>query len=110
MTTIPTTLSQVEQCNKLLYIYIYIYTYKKFAKKEEDWSSHLATREFGHNHCFVTGSRYFSPYFCLTTRNLVMPVDSKIFKSKHSSSTDADEYAMARLPKLDHVREWLDLM
>ena len=73
MTARSTTLSQVEQLNKLLYGYL-----QAVCKKEENWSSHLPTIELGHNHCSVAGSRYFSPYFCLTGRNLTLPVDSKI--------------------------------
>ena len=74
-------------------------------KREEDWSSHLCTIEMGHNHCSVTGSRYFSPYFCLTGRNLALAVDSKILKSKHSGNTVVDEFVRTLLPKLDHIRE-----
>ena len=59
----------------------------------------------GHNHCSVTGSRYFSPYFCLTGCNLTLPVDSKILKSKHSGNTVIDEFVRTLLPKLDHIRE-----
>ena len=59
----------------------------------------------GHNHCFITGSRYLSPYFCLTGRNLALPVDSKLLKSKHSGNTVVDEFVRTLLPKLDHIRE-----
>ena len=72
-------------------------------KKEEDWSSHLLAIELGHNHASIAGSRYFSAYFCLTGRNLTLPVDSKILKSKHSGKTEVDEYVRKLLPKLDHI-------
>ena len=85
---------------KLLYNYL-----QAVCKKEEDWSSHLATVELGHNHCSVTRSRHFSPYFCLTAHNLVIPVDSKTLRSKHSGHTEVDNYARELLPKLDHVSE-----
>ena len=61
--------------------------------------------ELGHNLSSVTGSRYFSPYFCLSGRNLVLPIDSKTLRSKHSGHTDVDEHVRALLLKLDHVRE-----
>ena len=87
---------------------IKLYNYlQAVCKKEEDWSSHLPTIEMGHNHCSVTGSRYFAPYFCLTGRNHALPVDSKIlkYKSKHSGNTDVDEFVRALLSKFDHIRE-----
>ena len=59
----------------------------------------------GHNHCSVTGSRYFSPYFCLAGRNLALPVDSKILKPKHSSNTVVDELLRTLSSKLGHIRE-----
>ena len=46
-----------------------------------------------------------SPYFCLTGRNLTLPVDSKILKSKHSGKTEVDEYVRKLLPILDHIRK-----
>ena len=100
MTARPATLSQVENINKLLYNFL-----QAVCKKEDDWSSHLCTIELGYNHCSITGSGYFSPYFCLTGRNLVLPIDSKTLRSKHSDHTDVDEHVRALLPKLDHVRE-----
>ena len=60
---------------------------------------------FGHNHASIAGSRYFSPYFCLTGRNLTLPVDSKILKSKHSGKTEVDEYVRKLLPNFDHIRK-----
>ena len=57
----------------------------------------MPTSELGHNHCSITGSSYFSPYFCLTARNLVMSVDSMTLRSKHSGRTDVDEYVRALL-------------
>ena len=68
MTARPTTLAQIELINKLLYSYL-----QAVCKKEEDWSSHLPKIELGHNHASIAGSRYFSPYFCLTGRNLTLP-------------------------------------
>ena len=56
MTARATTLAQVEQVNKLVYNYL-----QRVCKREEDWSTHLYTIEMGHNHCSITGSRYFSP-------------------------------------------------
>ena len=100
MTARPSTLSQIEIINKLLCNYL-----QAVCKKQDDWSSHLATIELGHNHFSITGSRYFSPYFCLTGRNLVMPIDPKTLKSKHSGHTDVDEHVRSLLPKLDHGRE-----
>ena len=100
MTARSTSLSQVEQCKKLLYNYL-----QAICKKEEDWSSHLATAKLRHNHCSVTESIHFSLYFCLKARNLVISVDSKTLRSKHSGNTEVDEYARALLSKLDHIRE-----
>ena len=100
MTARPTTLAQIELANKLIYCYL-----QTVCKREEDWSSHLCTIAMGHNHCTITGSRYFSPCFCLTSRNLTLPVDSKILKSKHSGNTVVDEFVRTLLPKLDQIRE-----
>ena len=100
MTARPTTLAQIELTNKLLYQYL-----QAVCRKEEDWSSHLPAIELGHNHASIAGSRYCSPYFCLTSRNLTLPVDSKILKSKHSGKTEVDEYVRKLLPKLDHIRK-----
>ena len=100
MTARPTTLSQVEQINKLLYNYL-----QAVSKKEEDRSSYLSAIELGHDHCSLTESGYFSPYFCLAGRNLTLPVDSKILKSKHSGNTEVDDFVRKFLPKLDHIRE-----
>ena len=99
MTARPSALSQMELINKQLCNYL-----QAVCKKEDDWSNHLATIELGHNHS-VTRSRYFSPYFCLTGRNLVLQIDSKTLRSKHSGHTDVDEHVRALLPKLDYVRE-----
>ena len=99
MTARPATLGQVENINVLLYNFL-----QAVCKKEDDWSTHLCTIELGHNHCSITGSRYLSPYFCLTGRNHVLPIDSKTLRSKHSGHTDVDEHVRALLPKLDHVR------
>ena len=85
--------------NKLLYGYL-----QAVCKKEEDWSSHLPAIELGHNNSSIAGSRYFSPYFCLTGHNLI-PVDPKILKSKLSGNTEVDEFVRKLLPKLDHVRK-----
>ena len=93
-------MAQVELINKLLNGYL-----QAVCKKEEDWSSHLPTIELGHNHASIAGSRYFSPYFCLTSRNLTLPVDSKILKSKHLGKTEVNEYVRKLLPKLDHIRK-----
>ena len=100
MTARPATLGQIENINKLLYNFL-----QAVCKKEDDWSTHLCTIELGHNLSSITGSRYFSPYFCLTGRNLVLPIDSKTLRSKHSGHTDVDEHVRALLPKSDHVRE-----
>ena len=74
-------------------------------KKEHDWTSHPATIALGRNHCSIAGSRYSSPYFCLTERNVLMLVDSKILTFKHSSHSDVDEFVRTLLPKLIHIRE-----
>ena len=100
MTARPTILAQIEQANKLIYNYL-----QAVCKREEDWSSHLCTIAMGNTHCSVAGSRYFSPYFCLTGRNLTLPVDSKILKSKQSGNTVVDKFVRTLLPKLDHIRE-----
>ena len=100
MTVRPTTLAQIENINKLCYQYL-----QAVCKKEEDWSSHLPAIELGHNHASIAGSRYLSLYFCLTDRNLTLPVDSKILKFKHSGKTEVDEYVRKLLPKLDNIRK-----
>ena len=79
MTAPPTTLAQVEQAIKLIYKYL-----QAVCKREEDWPTHFCAIAMGHNHCSITGSKYFSPYFYVTDRNLALPVDSKLLKSKHS--------------------------
>ena len=66
---------------------------------------HLSVIELGHNNASIAGSRYFSPYFCLTGRNITLPVDSKILTSKHSGNTEVDEYVRKLLSKLDHIRK-----
>ena len=88
------------QVNKLIYNYL-----QALCKREEDWSTHLCQIAMGHNHCSITGSRYFSPYFSFTGRNLTLPVDSKLLKYKHSGNTVVDEFVRTLLPKLDHIKE-----
>ena len=100
MTARPTTLAQVEPANKLIYNYL-----QAVCKREEDWSTRFCTIAMGHNHCSITGSKYFSPYCCVTGRNLALHADSKLLKSKHSGNTVVDEFVRTLLLKFDHIRE-----